>query len=493
MREARRAGRWIIAALVLTGVAGACSGPTERDSVTETGPGAGELRPVARIAHELIGECSGIVHHDGAFWVHNDSGDEPVLYRSTDLGFADATVLPVPGAEAVDWEEITVYEGDLLVCDIGDNRRQRDDLRLYRVRYTPSGSESPGRVTLVAAYPIRYPDGRHDAEACFVIDGRVHIVGKDRGEGTGVYRFDALESATELGEGGVNVPGRIGTLDLESGEMVTAGAYDEKSGTVVLLTYSALLLYPKDGLNGPPGRTIRTWARQSEAVCFCGDKLIIANEERDVFVVGDFLQRDLSELLPPRGSLNLAAASMEPTLDAGGAGWSSAAEIPLHNAREGEWARWLLADGEILVRGRFDVDGEFDATRPGSSVPAAGVLLMFARTAKTLSTEDEIQLAVVKDPSGSFSVRRLRILESDPHAEAFPGELTAGVEDDVFSFELSLPVSAIFGAPVVPERFRFDLRTLGLHETDDAYFSGPGFYSVQRPYTWGEVVVEGQR
>src|SRR2546422_11455931 len=53
-------------------------------------------------------ESSGVaVSHayPGVLWTHNDSGDGPYLY-ATDLRGTDRGALLVPGAQAIDWEDI---------------------------------------------------------------------------------------------------------------------------------------------------------------------------------------------------------------------------------------------------------------------------------------------------------------------------------------------------------------------------------------------------
>lgn len=258
-------------------------------------------RLVAQIEHRLIGECSGIVWLDGAWFVHNDSGDAATVYRSRTCDFSDVEILPLRGALARDWEDIAVLDGDLLVGDIGDNRRQRSDLMLYRARYRPvrAAGAAQGRLEMVAACPVRYPDGPHDAEGLAVIDGQVVIVSKARGEGfTGVYRFDRLLDRAELPAGEANVPRKIGTLDLREGEQVTAADFDPRSRLLLVLTYERVLAWPADRLSGPPVRGLEVDLKQCEAICVTGDRLVITNENREVYAIDDFV-RALPWLAPP--------------------------------------------------------------------------------------------------------------------------------------------------------------------------------------------------
>src|SRR5437588_13008164 len=55
-------------------------------------------------------ESSGVAvsrAHPGVLWTHNDSGDGPFLY-ATDLQGRDRGSLLVPGAHAVEWEDIAL-------------------------------------------------------------------------------------------------------------------------------------------------------------------------------------------------------------------------------------------------------------------------------------------------------------------------------------------------------------------------------------------------
>ena len=270
------------------------------DSVRDVAPGEGLLRPIGRIAHQRIDECSGIIWHDGAFFTHNDSGDEAVLYRSERFDFADAEVLPLHGAEAIDWEDITIFEDDLLIGDIGDNRRRRDHLMLYRARYTASRGSDAGCLELIAAYPFRYPDAPHDAEALATIDGALHLISKARDDSlTYIYRFDELTPAARLTPVGMNVPRLVGLLDIGEGEQITAADYDTLSNTLVLLTYTHLLRYPAESITAKPAERTLIAARQCEALCFRGEQLIFTNEQRDVFVIERFIRRHYQRLLPP--------------------------------------------------------------------------------------------------------------------------------------------------------------------------------------------------
>lgn len=219
------------------------------------------LTPAFRILPLEISEASGLVFLGGNYFVHNDSGDRARVFRATRLDFADFEELPAPGAQAIDWEEITTYRGDLLVCDTGNNRGTRHDVMLYRFAYVDGDSKDgtpatraplqdsargSGRLELRARYPVRYADGPHDVEAAFAIQDHLYLVTKDRGEGTWVLRFDELRDESALPAGAANVPVPVAMLDLD-GEQVTAATYDERHEVVIVLAYSGISVYPEIG------------------------------------------------------------------------------------------------------------------------------------------------------------------------------------------------------------------------------------------------------
>jgi len=115
-----------------------------------------------------VSEASGIAvsrRTPGTFWTLNDSG-KPVLFRFDRSG--QGTPVTIPGAEVRDWEDLAVAScpsGDCLyIADIGDNRRSRKDITIYRTPEPPG--DAP--MTPVESFHAVYPDAPHDAEALLV-------------------------------------------------------------------------------------------------------------------------------------------------------------------------------------------------------------------------------------------------------------------------------------------------------------------------------------
>jgi len=143
-------------------------------------------------------ESSGVAvsrTHAGVLWTHNDSGDGPYLY-ATNLSGADRGLLRVPGADAVDWEDIALGPCPtragtcVYVADTGDNDEKRASVTLYAVP-EPALPRSPRDTTATpAVLRLQYPDGPHDVEATFVSfrDGAVYLVTKGRSGTIALYR-----------------------------------------------------------------------------------------------------------------------------------------------------------------------------------------------------------------------------------------------------------------------------------------------------------------
>ena len=136
----------------------------------------GSPKVIGTIKNESINESSGLVASrttPGVYWTHNDSGDGPFLYAiRTDGEYFG--VWRVTGAQAIDWEDISVGPGPvrgksyLYIGDIGDNGSARKEIVVYRVLEPKptladqNSSKSKPRITENAeAIRLRYPDGKH--------------------------------------------------------------------------------------------------------------------------------------------------------------------------------------------------------------------------------------------------------------------------------------------------------------------------------------------
>lgn len=451
----------------------------DKDSVVEAYDAHGVVKPYCRIDYENLNESSGLEYWQGAWWSHNDSGDGPYLYRSDDLTFKNAKRFTVPGAKAVDWEEVTTLGDDLVVCDIGDNRRRRDDLMLYRVTW----DAAEAKLSLKAAYSIAYPDGRHDAEAAVDIGGVLHIVTKHRGEGyTGVYRFAGLK------QGERNVGELVGKLDVDERVMITAGEHDPASGRTYLLSYTRLFVYGEK-LDGKPERSVLIYAQQCESLCVHEGAVIYGNEQQEIYRINGFADSKYEHLLPPwlETELPMQEAAVVPS--GTGADWAEGSyTFGLRNQREGEFLRWKVCGAHLLVAGRFEYDSFSSSSERGNRLGSALILMIGTEWTDFLAgSEKHFWLG----DNGVTGVDAWKLDPEEFELSLIPGLKSAGIiRDKAWSFEYAIPLTEVFGEGKLPEGFLVNVWGYNLHGEDEPHLRGGSLFTMSNPYTWAGANVK---
>lgn len=252
-------------------------------------PLCGRLRMVVtgRLAVPEATEISGLVAsptQPGVLWAHNDSGDRARIFALRSDGSLIAS-LDVPGAEAIDWEDIAVGPGgDLLLGDIGDNNAVRKDIDIYRV---PEPRLADGPSTTVAATRLRltYPDGAHDAETLLADPrtGEIVIVTKRLDGRSGVY----VAQAPARDAPGEAVLRHAGDLRLGIGGLATAGDLSADGRTIALRTYTALYAWTRK-----PGASLAATLARKPCVGSVqlglegqGESLALSRDGRSFFTV----------------------------------------------------------------------------------------------------------------------------------------------------------------------------------------------------------------
>jgi hypothetical protein len=131
------------------------------------------------------------------FWSHNDSA-EPVVY-GVDVNARIRARIRVAGASVMDWEAVTTApcaSGDcLFIGDIGDNKRVRRGITIYRVDEPSPEQQASANVHTLEGM---YPEGPQDAEAMFVAQGALYIVTKGDSVPVRLYRLPALDADGQM-------------------------------------------------------------------------------------------------------------------------------------------------------------------------------------------------------------------------------------------------------------------------------------------------------
>jgi hypothetical protein len=197
------------------------------------GPATAAEQPVP--SHELFAfqgddvyESSGLVDRGQVVYTNNDSGDAAVVYGvdpHTGRTVSRTTYAPsVTDVEAI----APGAHGTIWAGDIGDNRANRHDIAVYRLR--PLDGEHPG-----TKYPLTYPDGSHDAETLLVHPRthRVFVVSKAVFGGTVYVAPSPLQP---------DRPNRLRAFARVPG-LVTDGTFFPDGRHVLLRTYGTASVY----------------------------------------------------------------------------------------------------------------------------------------------------------------------------------------------------------------------------------------------------------
>ena len=283
-----------------------CGGAATRDATTARTTSArhppalalcGALRAgvTGTVRSEEAPELSGLAEsraQPGVLWTHNDSGDRPRVFALRPDGRVLAD-LDVPGAEAVDWEDIAIRGRELYLGDIGDNARQRPAIDVYRVpepRVPAAGATAPA-----TRLQLRYPDGPHDAETLLVDprSGDIAIVTKEVSGRSGVYV--ARDSSTTLR--------RTGTLDLGLGGLATAGDVSADGRVIAIRTYGNVYAWRR-----PRGVSLAAALRRAPCMSPTplregqGEALALTHDGRAFFTVPEGLHAAIRRYAPVRHS-----------------------------------------------------------------------------------------------------------------------------------------------------------------------------------------------
>ena len=207
--------------------------------------------------------------HPGVLWTHNDGGSVAKVLAVDRHGSTVATVT-LAGIDPYDPEALAPGADNkgrpaLFLGDLGDNRRSRPDVSVFRFREPTRLADAtvPARW-----YRFTYPDGPHDAEALLVdADGRIMVATKEI-SGAALYQAPR-KLVTEAN--GTNVLTRLGGVPA----LVTDGAY-LPDGRFVLRTYTSVYVYDRPGHE--VARAPLPPQPQGESIAADGDRLLIGSE-----------------------------------------------------------------------------------------------------------------------------------------------------------------------------------------------------------------------
>ena len=253
------------------------------------------LERIGRLDDPAIVEASGIVKsrkHPGIFWVHNDSGNPPVLFAVK----ADGSLVRSYRVEApnVDWEDIALDDsGHLYLGDIGNNDKRLPIRVIYRLdepdpNSAAPGSDKPLKPTSASFYGFP-ADGRFDAEGLFIDRGKAFVVSK---------RFDGREAevfAVRLdppaGMLRPTLPERVASLPGCVEPATGADLSSDGQRLAVVTTKAARVYEPSPSAGWSLIATVPFEEKHVEAICWDGLDLILASEDRSIYRIAEKVWR----------------------------------------------------------------------------------------------------------------------------------------------------------------------------------------------------------
>lgn len=264
-RALRRATPTLLAAAV--GTAGALLMTTApADSVTR-------YTLDRTLGDSRIIESSGLARSSysrDTLFTHNDSGDSARVFAVDPSGRTQA-VLTLGGVRSRDNEDIAAGPNHKLwLADIGDNRRVRDEIKVYKFT-EPSGLSS--QTVQATTFRLAYPDHPRDAEGLLVhpVSGRLYIVSKSV-TGAGIYAAPSTLSTT-----GINRLTRVASAP----PLIKAASFSPDGSRFVLSGRYSVYVYRSIG--GAPITVAKPPLRQGESVAVSrgGGAMFVGSEGSD--------------------------------------------------------------------------------------------------------------------------------------------------------------------------------------------------------------------
>lgn len=184
-------------------------------------------------------ESSGLARQGEALWTHNDSGDEPLIYRLDPQSGEVVSTRRVRDALNFDWEEMAADAEWLHILDCGNNLGHREWMQIYSVSWSSLESAVRGETLPSRLVEFRFADAGksggayahdNDCEAAAVVNERVWVFSKNwQDQHTRLYQVDPRKAGRQRLEPVARFP---------VGGLITAADYDSRRQRLVLLGYT---------------------------------------------------------------------------------------------------------------------------------------------------------------------------------------------------------------------------------------------------------------
>ena len=176
---------------------------------------------------DILKETSGLAILNDTLWTLNDSGNEATLYAISTKG--ELLDKRDTAKTNIDWEDITIVNGNMLVADMGNNFGTRKNLHLLEIDL------SNGGATTFDSIPFNYPEQDNfdfqqnthfDAEGIVVVENKIVVFTKNRSRLTSEVYVISYSGGPAT---------KIGSLPV--GSLITGADYHQESKTLALTGY----------------------------------------------------------------------------------------------------------------------------------------------------------------------------------------------------------------------------------------------------------------
>ncbi len=186
-----------------------------------------------------VQESSGLLYIDGKLYTHNDSGGKAEVYEIDSYGRIVRTIT-INGATNVDWEAMTQDDLYLYIADIGNNKGDRKDLKIYKVDKPTFMSHNNVDCEIIE---IKYSDQEnfeykdfstpYDAEAIIAYGDNLYIFTKNwKDKVTKVYSISKNSGSYTLHE----------VSSYACNFLITDATYHIYADKIILIGYSSHLM-----------------------------------------------------------------------------------------------------------------------------------------------------------------------------------------------------------------------------------------------------------
>ena len=186
-----------------------------------------------------IRESSGLINVDNRLWTINDSGGKATLYQIDEQNGHIVKTLNIQNATNKDWEDIAYDENYVYIGDIGNNRGNRRDLKVYKLPRAALRTEKSIRAEIIyfsysdqKDFKSRPQQTNYDCEAMIAYNEKLYLFSKNwQNHKTRLY-----ELSSRPGKHQAKYRATFNTHG-----MVTGATINRELGILLLSAYSSFL------------------------------------------------------------------------------------------------------------------------------------------------------------------------------------------------------------------------------------------------------------